>query len=273
MLRLLFAVYTALLSIVQACCPSGNLGVLHMMFSRRFFLRVGSVTGIGLAMRAVIGYGKGYAEEPDALSTPSPTATCTPLATAVPTSTDHPLNWVIYAGLSTFDALCPYLGQLSDNDQGDEGDSSHWGNDDPNKVLTKRILEHVVLRLKRVPPDNNHYDEAAKILRRIERLLQRVVVGKRACRSVNSCAPDGEAEVLCHMQNIDSLVEGIYSDLLQESPTPTPTSSATPSACPTTGSQDATIVCLSKNVVVVTRNIAAALPGHFKISMVTGSKS
>lgn len=138
-------------------------------------------------------------------------------------------------------------------------------------MLTKRILEHVVLRLKGVPTDTNHYDEAAKILRRIERLLQRIVVGKRACRSVNYCAPDGEAEVLCHMQNIDTLVEGIYSDLLQESPTPTPR--ATPSACPTTGTLDETIVCLSKNVVAVTRNIAAALPRHFKISIVTGSKS
>jgi hypothetical protein len=222
-------------------------------------------------MRGVIGQEKSYAQEPGVLSTPSPTATCTPLATDVPVLGDHPLKWVIYAGLSTFDALCPYLGELSDDDQGNEGDSNHWGNDDPNKVLTKRILEHVVLRLKGVPPNTSHYDEAAKILRRIERLLQRIVVGKRACRSVKSCAPDGEAEVLCHMQNIDSLVRGIYSDLLQESPTPTP--SATPSACPTTGTPDATIVCLSKNVVAVTRNIAAALPGHFKISMITGSKS
>ena len=249
-----------------------------MVFSRRFFLRIGSVTGISLAMRAIVGHGKSYAQEPGVPSTPilssTATATCTPLATATPDQSASPLDWVKYAGQSTFDALCPYLGNLPDNDQGNEGDPNHWGNDDPNKVLTKWI-ERVVRKLTNVQssPTDANYMAAAKILRRIERLLQRIVVGRRACRSVNTCAADGEAEVLCHMQNIDSLVGGIYSDLLQESPTPTPTSSATPSACPTTGSQDATIVCLSKNVVAVARNIAAALPGHFHTSMVNGSKS
>jgi hypothetical protein len=216
-----------------------------MSVSRRRFLRMGGLTSIGLALRALVGERKTYAEG-SLVNTPTATPSCTPVIVPTPISGATALQWVKYAGESAIGVICPLF-------------DSNWDEDDPNKVVTKHLLNKIVKALStQIDTNPNDYQGAASILLRVVRVLRRVRVNNFAPPEVNPCrdVSDATQQVLCCMQSIDTLVRGIYQILVQEGATPTPT--PTPPGC------NNTIEGYSKDIGAVVQVIAPLLGFHNK---------
>jgi len=221
-----------------------------MSVSRRRFLRMGGLTSIGLALRTVVDDRKTYAQAP-LTNTPTATPSCTPTIVPTPTMGATDLQWVKYAGDSAIGVICPLF-------------DSNWDEDDPNKVLTRHLLDHIVNALNtQITNKPTDYQGAASILIRVVSVLRRVRVNNFAPPEVNPCqnVSDATQQVLCCMQGIDMLLRSIYQILVQEGATPTPT--PTPPGC------NQTIQGYSQDIGMVVQAIAAVLPVHNK----SGSKS